>query len=73
MYIVAAHRIIVVASILKCQDHGICPEGLSQTIKAYSANTMNSLEKINKPRVIYTLLMTFLSCLERSILFPMPI
>lgn len=35
-----------VTSMLKCQDHGICPEGLSQTISTYSANTMNSLKKI---------------------------
>lgn len=64
-----------VTSMLKCQDHGICPEGLSQTISAYSANTMNSLKKkkINKPKVIYTLLMIFLWCREYSILFSLPI
>lgn len=49
------------------------PEGLSQTINAYSANTVNSLKKINKPKVIYTLLKIFLWCREYSILFSLPI
>lgn len=34
-----------VTSMVKCQDDGIRPEGLSPAINAYSADTMNSLNK----------------------------
>ena len=59
-----------VTSVLKCQDRGICPEGLSQTINAHSANTMNSLKKLTNLRSFTHFWWHFFDALNTACCFP---